>query len=45
MTPPPDDLDREIADALGDIDLQSIGSEEEEQQQAKAGGERLWTGV
>ena len=45
MTPPPVDLDREIADALGDIDLQSIGSEEEEQQQAKAGGERLWTGV
>lgn len=46
MTPPPDDLDREIADALGDVDLQSIGSEEEEQrQQAKAGGERLWTGV
>jgi len=42
---PPDDLDREIADALGDVDLQSIGSEEEDRQEAASGGERLWKGV
>lgn len=42
---PPDDLDREIADALQDVDLQSIGSSPEDDEAPKVGGEKLWPGV
>jgi small subunit ribosomal protein S1 len=43
MTPPPDELDREIASALSGINLQSLGNEEKEA--AETAGERLWTGT
>lgn len=45
MTPDPkDSLDREIADALDGVDLQSL-DREETPDRASAGGEKLWKGV
>jgi len=42
MPPPPDELDREINDALSGINLQDLGKQEESEEND---GERLWTGT